>query len=225
MKCIFIVALVLCAPMLAIGCGCGGSSSKDNDTKTESKASVWTCSMHPKVQAALAGACPTCGMDLIPKVAEVSCEKDGAKTAEGSCGKDGAKTAKVSCCGEAVEQSWTCSMHPDIKLPESGKCPLCKMALVQDTAGEPCKAEATATATVEATATATAEATAEATAQTTCPIMNKPIKNDLYVDHDGKRIYLCCKRCVRRCKKDPGKYITKLEDEGITLEAVPTSGE
>ncbi len=26
----------------------------------------WTCAMHPEVQAANAGKCPICGMDLVP---------------------------------------------------------------------------------------------------------------------------------------------------------------
>lgn len=245
MKCILIVALVLCAPMLAIGCGCGGSSSKDNATKTVSTTDIWTCSMHPDVQAKQAGACPTCGMDLIQK------------------------TTAVSSSAGAGGQPWTCSMHPRVMLPESGKCPICNMALVQTTAGKPGEATAIATATAQTTCPlmggkidkkhfadhdgkrvyfccpgcqapfkkdpakyikkledkgVTLDKTPVAH-QTMCPIMNKPIKKDLYVDHDGKRVYVCCKMCVRRVKGDPGKYIKKLEGEGITLETTPAPGE
>jgi len=32
--------------------------------------------------------------------------------------------------GKTVEQIWTCSMHPQIRLPKPGKCPICGMDLV-----------------------------------------------------------------------------------------------
>jgi hypothetical protein len=57
--------------------------------------------------------------------------------------------------------------------------------------------------------------------QTTCPVMGGKIVKDLYVDYDGKRIYLCCAGCVEPVKKDPAKHIKKLEDEGITLAQTP----
>jgi len=57
--------------------------------------------------------------------------------------------------------------------------------------------------------------------QTKCPMMNRPIDKKLYVDHQGKRIYLCCKGCVATVKKDPGKYIKQLEAEGVTLDKAP----
>lgn len=34
----------------------------------ESKATVWTCSMHPQIRRSEPGSCPICGMDLIPLV-------------------------------------------------------------------------------------------------------------------------------------------------------------
>ena len=58
-------------------------------------------------------------------------------------------------------------------------------------------------------------------AQTKCPVMGNAINKSLYVDHDGKRIYLCCKGCIAPVKADPEKYIRKLEAEGVTLEKVP----
>jgi hypothetical protein len=57
--------------------------------------------------------------------------------------------------------------------------------------------------------------------QTECPVMGGKINRDLFVDHDGKRIYLCCKGCVDTVKNAPVKYIKKLEDTGITLEKSP----
>jgi outer membrane murein-binding lipoprotein Lpp len=58
--------------------------------------------------------------------------------------------------------------------------------------------------------------------QTTCPVMKgNPVNRSLYVDHDGKRIYVCCGYCIGEIKKDPDAYIRQLEDAGVTLERVP----
>lgn len=58
--------------------------------------------------------------------------------------------------------------------------------------------------------------------QTTCPVMGGKINKDLYVDHNSKRIYLCCKGCTDAVKKDPQKYIKKLEADGITVAKLQT---
>lgn len=57
--------------------------------------------------------------------------------------------------------------------------------------------------------------------QTICPVMGNAINKNLYVDHDGKRIYVCCGACVAEVKRNPQKYIDKLEAEGVALEQVP----
>ena len=59
--------------------------------------------------------------------------------------------------------------------------------------------------------------------QTTCPVMGGKIKKDLYLDHDGKRVYVCCKGCIGTAKKDPQKYVKKLEAEGVTVAKVQTT--
>ena len=58
--------------------------------------------------------------------------------------------------------------------------------------------------------------------QKTCPVMGGTINKDIYADYEGKRVYFCCDACIRTFKKDPAKYITKLEGEGVVLTAVPT---
>ncbi len=61
-------------------------------------------------------------------------------------------------------------------------------------------------------------------AQTTCPVMaGNPINKKLYVDYEGKRIYLCCRGCIGAVKKDPAKYVKEMEAAGITLEKVPAA--
>jgi len=37
---------------------------------------------------------------------------------------------------EASASLWTCSMHPNVKLPEAGDCPICGMDLIPATSGE-----------------------------------------------------------------------------------------
>ena len=56
--------------------------------------------------------------------------------------------------------------------------------------------------------------------QTTCPVMGGKINKKLYVDVNGNRIYICCAGCIAAIKKDPAKYISKLEKAGITIEKV-----
>jgi len=58
--------------------------------------------------------------------------------------------------------------------------------------------------------------------QTLCPVMEgKKINKNLFVDVDGKRVYVCCKYCQGVVKKDAAKYIKQIEDSGVTLEKAP----
>jgi len=57
--------------------------------------------------------------------------------------------------------------------------------------------------------------------QTVCPVMGGEINKEVYADYNGKRVYFCCQDCLSTFKKDPEKYMKKLEDEGVTLENAP----
>ena len=57
--------------------------------------------------------------------------------------------------------------------------------------------------------------------QTTCPVMGGEVSKELYVDVEGKRIYVCCDYCIGEIKKDPSKYIKKVKDNGQELEDAP----
>ena len=57
--------------------------------------------------------------------------------------------------------------------------------------------------------------------QTVCPVMGGVVNTNVYVDANGKRVYFCCKGCPPEFKKDPAKYITKLEKDGVTLDKAP----
>ena len=57
--------------------------------------------------------------------------------------------------------------------------------------------------------------------QTTCPVMEgEKINKSLYVDYEGKRLYVCCKGCIQEVTKDPAKWFKKVEAEGVTLDKV-----
>jgi len=58
-------------------------------------------------------------------------------------------------------------------------------------------------------------------AQKCCPVMNEPINPNLYVDFEGKRIYVSCTHSLAVVKENPKKFIRQLESEGITLEHAP----
>lgn len=50
--------------------------------------------------------------------------------------------------------------------------------------------------------------------QTLCPVMGNAIDTTLYVDYQGKRIFVCCGGCIAEVKKNPEKYLKKLESMG-----------
>lgn len=62
--------------------------------------------------------------------------------------------------------------------------------------------------------------TAWAKPQENCPVTGSPINKSISTDYNGKRIYFCCNACPAQFKKDPEKYIKKMEDEGVELEKV-----
>ncbi len=57
--------------------------------------------------------------------------------------------------------------------------------------------------------------------QTFCPVMEgRKINKNLYVDHQGKRIFVCCNGCIDQVKKDPEKFIRKLEKDGQQVQKI-----
>lgn len=62
--------------------------------------------------------------------------------------------------------------------------------------------------------------------QTTCPVMGDRIAclildRNIYTDYEGKRIYFCSRDCLEKFKKNPEKYIKRLEDQGVLFEEAP----
>jgi len=61
--------------------------------------------------------------------------------------------------------------------------------------------------------------------QTLCPVLAGNIDKNVYVDYQGKRFYFCCKGCDAAFNQDPGKYMKKLEEQGVTLEPSPAGAD
>ena len=57
--------------------------------------------------------------------------------------------------------------------------------------------------------------------QTMCPVLGGEVNKKLFVDFEGKRIYVCCKGCIGEVQKAPAKYVKKLESDGVVLDAAP----
>ena len=58
--------------------------------------------------------------------------------------------------------------------------------------------------------------------QTNCPVMTRqPIDKSLYIDVQGKRVYVCCKGCINQIKADPDGYIKPMEAKGVVFEKAP----
>jgi len=64
---------------------------------------------------------------------------------------------------------------------------------------------------------------AEGKPQTVCPVLKGNVDKNIYVDYKGQRIYFCCKGCDAEFKKDPEKYLKKMESQGVTPEKSPTA--
>ncbi len=57
--------------------------------------------------------------------------------------------------------------------------------------------------------------------QANCPVMGGEINKKVFADHNGKRVYFCCPGCIETFKKDPDKYLKKLETGGVVPEPIP----
>jgi Cu+-exporting ATPase len=50
-------------------------------------------------------------------------------------------------------------------------------------------------------------------AQKLCPVTGDPISKDIFIDYNGRRIYFCCNMCPAEFKKDPEKFLKKLDEQ------------
>ena len=65
--------------------------------------------------------------------------------------------------------------------------------------------------------------------QTHCPIGGGEVVKDVFIDHQGQRIYFCCPGCDGPFLKDPAKHLAAIGAKGQTVASVqtvcPVSGE
>lgn len=91
-------------------------------------ASTYTCPMHPEIVRDAPGACPICGMDLVPR------EDGGENVDHGAPDMAHGSMTPVPDTEQGREggtaPTYTCPMHPEIVRDQPGKCPLCGMDLV-----------------------------------------------------------------------------------------------
>lgn len=91
----------------------------ENDAVKHSKASYYTCGMHPEVRSLDPdGKCPICQMPLLPAENVSVVDPDSGKT-------------NTAASFPAISGYYSCPMHPTV-LSENpdGKCPICKMSLL-----------------------------------------------------------------------------------------------
>jgi Cu+-exporting ATPase len=107
-------------------------SSCTHDSGPTAELTVYVCPMHPEVQSDEAGSCPKCGMNLVPQ-SEVSSEHkhhhhmhDG-KDSDGAAALDDGKYDLLP--SGYSGPVYTCPMHPQVRQPGPGSCPLCGMGL------------------------------------------------------------------------------------------------
>ena len=52
-------------------------------------------------------------------------------------------------------------------------------------------------------------------ANTTCPVMTaEEVDPEIFVEYQGRKVYLCCTSCRKSFKKDPEKYMKLLPGVG-----------
>ncbi len=91
-------------------------------------AAEFVCPMHPEVRQETPGDCPKCGMALVPSGQES--DNHGHSGHHGEVPSGNYDTVPDGHVGPV----YTCPMHPQVRQPEPGSCPICGMGLELDTA-------------------------------------------------------------------------------------------
>ncbi|NOX59970.1 MAG: hypothetical protein GXP29_14085, partial [Planctomycetes bacterium] len=60
--------------------------------------------------------------------------------------------------------------------------------------------------------------------QVACPVSAKPVDSKIFVESGGKKVFLCCKGCVGKYKKDPAKYASALANSYTFQTKCPVMG-
>jgi len=123
---LIIAFLMLCMLGNAIAQKGDTTSNTQNKPVNSEKLVSYTCPMHPEINSGKPGQCPTCGMDLVQKVAaQYVCpmHPEVKSDSPGKCPK----------CNMALvlkaAAPYSCPMHPEITSMKPGKCSVCGMKL------------------------------------------------------------------------------------------------
>ncbi len=111
-----------------------GASGRQGSDHTQNETIIYTCPMHLDVQTDRPGHCPICHMTLVDQT--TLAQSDHEHTHHGST------AALVSRPGgkfDTVPKTYTgtvytCPMHPEVRHPGPGACPLCGMGLEPESA-------------------------------------------------------------------------------------------
>lgn len=47
---------------------------------------------------------------------------------------------------------------------------------------------------------------------------SKKVKRDIFVKHDGRNVYFCCKGCVKDFTKDPKAFLAKVKEQWAVID-------
>ncbi len=60
--------------------------------------------------------------------------------------------------------------------------------------------------------------------QVTCPVTGEPVDKKFFADSNGQKVYVCCKGCVGKYKRDPAKYAAGLANSYTYQTKCPVMG-
>ncbi|WP_353401919.1 copper-transporting P-type ATPase [Pseudophaeobacter arcticus] len=101
--------------------------STPDSSETTAASSVFVCPMHPEVRQFEPGKCPKCGMHLVPESElEVHSAHDHHEHHAGATPADGRYDLVPTGHDGPI---FTCPMHPQVRQPDPGACPICGMGL------------------------------------------------------------------------------------------------
>ena len=106
----------------------GHTRNPDDTVPAGFAGTVYTCPMHPEIRRPEPGDCPKCNMHLVPE--GEATPHHGHHYAEPDRTKDSYDTVPEGYAGPV----YTCPMHPDVRQPHPGSCPICGMGLELESA-------------------------------------------------------------------------------------------
>ncbi len=61
--------------------------------------------------------------------------------------------------------------------------------------------------------------------QVTCPVSDKPVDQNVFIENGKQKVYFCCKNCRKKYQADPAKYRAALEGSYTYQTMCPVSDE